>query len=152
MLTNSYTRSVPLNVSVAETAHDIMQLLLQRQTAIARIDYEPHLKPIGRKNLQAHPGPHLVEQLASMQPSINTSNDEINILLAYPATIRFLDLKRTKSGKKKRRYTAIYNRPLFGHIYGKGYSLTNMVNVTLQREFRSYFDSLQNVMKTIDLL
>lgn len=152
MLTEIYTRSVPLNVAVAETATDIMQLLIKRQTAIAQIDHEPHLKPPTKQKAQSHSGPHLKDRLSAMQPQIGTSSDQVRILLSYPATIRFLDLKKTKSGNKKRRYTAIYNRPLFGHLYGRGYSLSNMVNLALQQQYRNYFTNLRNVMQTIDLL
>lgn len=129
-----------------------MQLLVKRQTAIARIDYEPHLKPLTKRNAQSYSGPHLMDRLAGMQPKIDYTDNELRIELNYPATIRFLDLKKTKSGNKKRRYTAIYNRPLFGHLYGRGYSLSNMVNLALQQQYRNYLDNLQNVMKTIDLL
>lgn len=152
MLTEQYNRAVPFNVSVAESATDIMQLLVKRQTAIARIDYEPHLKPLTKRNAQSYSGPHLMDRLAGMQPKIDYTDNELRIELNYPATIRFLDLKKTKSGNKKRRYTAIYNRPLFGHLYGRGYSLSNMVNLALQQQYRNYLDNLQNVMKTIDLL
>ena len=152
MLTNLYTRSTPLSVVVADSAKEIMALLLNRQAAIARIDYEPHLKPLSKRNIQSHSGPHLMDRLASMQPKIDHTDNELRIELSYPATIRFLDLKKTKSGNKKRRYTAIYNRPLFGHLYGRGYSLSSMVNLALQQQYRNYFSILQEAMKTIDLL
>ncbi len=93
-----------------------------------------------------------MDRLASMQPKIDHTDNELRIELSYPATIRFLDLKKTKSGNKKRRYTAIYNRPLFGHLYGRGYSLSSMVNLALQQQYRNYFSILQDVMKTFDLL
>lgn len=86
-----------------------------------------------------------------MQAQINNDSDQVHILLNYPATIRFLDLKKTKSGQKKRRYTPIYNRPLFGHLYGRGYSLSNMVNIALQQQYQNYFTNLKNVMQTLEL-
>ena len=33
-----------------------------------------------------------------------------------PIHIRFLDLKKTRSGKKKRNYTPIYNRYVYGYL------------------------------------
>ena len=72
-------------------------------------------------------------------------------MINYPGTIRFLDLKKANNGKKKRYYTPIYNRPLFGHIYGSGYSLSNVINSALNQEYKNYFNNLQNVMQTIDL-
>ena len=150
MLTKVYTRSEPLSVTIANVASDIMQLLLKRQMTIAQT-YEPHLKPIGRRKLQSHPGPHLADKLATMQPQISASSNQVDILLDYPATIRFLDLKKTKTGAKKRRYTAIYNRPLFGLLYGRGYSLSSMVNLALQKEYQQYLSNLQETMKIIEL-
>lgn len=117
-----------------------MAKLLKRQSAIARMDYN-----------QRH-SPHLADVLTGMEAQVDRTDNEVQILLNYPATIRFLDLKKTRYGKKKRYYTPIYNRPLFGHLYGRGYSLSNMVNVALQQQYRNYFTNLQNVMKTIDLL
>ena len=96
--------------------------------------------------------PHLTDILSGIQPQVDRTDDEVQIQLNYPATIRFLDLRKTKYGKKKRVYSPIYNRPLFGHLYGRGYSLSNMVNLALQQQYRNYFANLQNVMKTIDLL
>lgn len=140
MITDLYTRTTPLNESVADSARDILAKLLKRQSAIARMDYN-----------QRH-SPHLADVLAGMEAQVDRTDDEVQILLNYPATIRFLDLKKTRYGKKKRYYTPIYNRPLFGHLYGRGYSLSNMVNMALQQQYRNYFTNLQNVMKTIDLL
>lgn len=140
MITDLYTRTTPLNESVADSARDIMAKLLKRQSAIARMDYN-----------QRH-SPHLADVLTGMEAQVDRTDNEVQILLNYPATIRFLDLKKTRYGKKKRYYTPIYNRPLFGHLYGRGYSLSNMVNVALQQQYRNYFTNLQNVMKTIDLL
>lgn len=140
MLTDLYTRTTPLNESVADSARDIMAKLLNRQAAIARIDYNQRTSP------------HLADVLDGMEAHVDRTEDEVQVLLNYPITIRFLDLKKTKYGKKKRYYTPIYNRPLFGHLYGRGYSLSNMVNVALQQQYRNYFTNLQNVMKTIDLL
>lgn len=140
MLTNLYTRSTPLSAVVADSAKDIMRLLLQRQAAIASMDYNRRRSP------------HLSDLLTGMQAQVDRTDDEVQIQLNYPATIRFLDLKKTKYGKKKRVYSPIYNRPLFGHLYGRGYSLSNAVNMAIQQEYRNYFANLQNVMKTIDLL
>ncbi len=89
MLTEQYDRTVPFNVSVAEAATDIMQLLVKRQAAIARIDYEPHLKPLSKRNAQSHSGPHLMDRLASIQPKIDHTDNELRIELSYPAIILF---------------------------------------------------------------
>lgn len=140
MLTNLYTRPTPLSAVVADSAKEIMRLLLQRQAAIASMDYNHRRSP------------HLSDLLTGLQAQVDRTDDEVQIQLNYPTTIRFLDLKKTKYGKKKRVYSPIYNRPLFGHLYGRGYSLSNAVNMAIQQQYRNYFANLQNVMKTIDLL
>ncbi|HIZ85766.1 MAG TPA: hypothetical protein IAC04_04680 [Candidatus Coprenecus stercoravium] len=37
--------------------------------------------------------------------------------IQYPMHIRFLDLKRTPGGKKKKVYEPIYNKYVYGYIY-----------------------------------
>lgn len=139
MLTKIYTRPVPLNTTIADAGKEILTKLLTRQTDIARIDYR-----------QRH-APHLADSLTPSLMSISSGADSVEILLNYPATIRFLDLKKAASGKKKRYYTPIYNRPLFGHLYGKGYSLSNVINAALQREYQNYTENLKNVLTSIEL-
>lgn len=102
MLTHSYTRTTPINQIVGAKAKEIFTRLIWRQKNIALMDYNQRNKP------------HLVDSLISLKPQIDITDDEVSIFVNYPATIRFLDLKKTKYGKKKRYYTPIYNRPLFG--------------------------------------
>lgn len=135
MLTNMYTRAAPLNQVVGAKAKEIFTRLIWRQKNIALMDYN-------QRNT-----PHLVDVLQVLEPRIETTDDEVNILIDYPATIRYLDLKKTKYGKKKRYYTPIYNRPLFGHLYGRGYSFATIINLALQQEYHNYFINLQRVTK-----
>lgn len=139
MVTKIYTRTAPLNTTIANAGREILTKLLSRQTDIARIDYR-------QRN-----APHLADSLTPSLLSINSGEDSVEILLNYPATIRFLDLKKAASGKKKRYYTPIYNRPLFGHLYGRGYSLSNVVNAALQREYQNYSENLKNAFTSIEL-
>ncbi len=138
MITELYTKSIPLNQKISQEASDLIGKLLERQAFIAETQY---LRRTG----------DLAATLRSKPYTISSTSDQLNILINYPATIRFLDLKRTATGKKKRYYTAIYNRPLFGHIYGKGYSLSNIINVALHSEIRNFFNNLKNVTQRIEL-
>lgn len=139
MITNLYTRITPINAIVADSAQTIFSLLLNRQSAIADIDYNR------RK------APHLADELTPALVDITSGENDVQIQINYPSTIRFLDLKKSKSGKKKKVYTPIYNRLLFGHVYGSGYSLSNVINVAMHKEFDNYFNNLRNVMQTIQL-
>lgn len=139
MTTKIYTRPTPLNHTIAEAGRDILTKLLIRQTAIARMDY------------RQRSAPHLSDSLTPSILSIRSGENAVEIELNYPATIRFLDLKKAASGRKKRYYTPIYNRPLFGHLYGKGYSLSNVINAALQRDYLNYSENLKNALNAIDL-
>lgn len=139
MLTTLYTRSTPLNVIVASAAKEIFSLLLQRQSAIAEMDYNHHRAPYLHDVLQ----PSLAE--------ITPNDDGVQVVINYPMTIRFLDLKKAKSGKKKRYYSPIYNRSLFGHVYGRGYSLSNVINSALYTEYQNYSQNIKNVMESTTL-
>lgn len=42
--------------------------------------------------------------------------DGLSVELSYPIHIRFLDLKKGASGKRKKRYAPIYNKYVYGYI------------------------------------
>ena len=48
----------------------------------------------------------------SGQPEVS----DLKVSLPYPKHIRFLDMKKSRSGKKKKRYAAIYNKQVYGHL------------------------------------
>jgi hypothetical protein len=52
---------------------------------------------------------------------IMKSSRNVKMIINYINSIRFLDLKKTATGKKKRLYHPIYNRPLYGYIYNFTY-------------------------------
>lgn len=41
---------------------------------------------------------------------------DTTVSIPYPVHIRFLDMKKTRTGKKKRAYTPIYNRYVYGYL------------------------------------
>ena len=41
---------------------------------------------------------------------------EMKVSVPYPKHTRFLDMKKTRTGKKKRRYEPIYNNYVYGYI------------------------------------
>ena len=44
------------------------------------------------------------------------SVQSMSVIVSYPKHIRFLDMKKSRSGKKKKRYAAIYNKQVYGHL------------------------------------
>lgn len=53
--------------------------------------------------------------LARALASKATVQDAI-VSIPYPVHIRFLDMKKTRTGKKKRAYAPIYNRYVYGYL------------------------------------
>ena len=41
---------------------------------------------------------------------------DMTLSLTYPLHIRFLDMKKAKSGKKKKNYVPIYNKYVYGYL------------------------------------
>ena len=41
---------------------------------------------------------------------------DMKVSVPYPKHIRFLDMKKTRTGKKKRRYEPIYNKYVYGYL------------------------------------
>ena len=44
------------------------------------------------------------------------SVQSMSVTVSYPKHIRFLDMKKSRSGEKKKRYAAIYNKQVYGHL------------------------------------
>ncbi len=60
----------------------------------------------------------LAEKLASGIYTVMANDDGAQLTINYPKFIRFLDMKKSRSGRMKRVYHPIYNRPLYGFVYG----------------------------------
>lgn len=60
--------------------------------------------------------------LASKPYTVSTSSEGASMQVNYLATMRFLDLKKTKFGKKKKRYAPIYNKYVYGFLMGFTYN------------------------------
>ena len=63
----------------------------------------------------------LASMLGGNNFNVMASSARVQLIINYISTIRFLDLKKTASGGKKRNYVAIYNKVLFGFLYGRTY-------------------------------
>jgi hypothetical protein len=87
-----------------EVLSDTGGRLLKQQSDIADI----YLKRTG----------WLSEKLASGIYTVLSNDDGAQLIINYPKFIRFLDMKKSRSGRMKRVYHPIYNRPLYGFVYG----------------------------------
>lgn len=64
----------------------------------------------------------LTSHLQSRPFHVNKSPAGARLIFDYLKKIRFIDMSKTASGKKKKNYHPIYNRILWGFIYGYAYS------------------------------
>ncbi len=87
----------------AEVLTDTGELLLKEQSQIAQI----YLYRTG----------YLTETLASNIAAVLSNEDGAAMIIKYPKYIRYLDLKKARSGRMKKVYHPIYNRPLYGYVY-----------------------------------
>lgn len=74
------------------------EVLLARQSAIASAKY-------GQRSGR-------LSDALQGSPSVQS----MSVTVSYPKHIRFLDMKKSRSGKKKKRYAAIYNKQVYGHL------------------------------------
>ena len=82
----------------------------------------------------------LTAQIAHVQKNAGGAT----LTFDYLVYLRFLDMKRSKSGKKKRVYGPVYNRPLWGFVYGYifgqlRYGLTDAVRQNIFNRIRESY-------------
>lgn len=138
MITNTFRKPKSLGKEIVKASGLIVERLLAEQARIANQDYNRRTGG-------------LVSTLESKPYTVSETPSAVNLVINYPATIRFLDLKKTAKGKKKRYYSPIYNRPLFGHLYGSGYSLTNLISLAIHGQMDDFIEDMRQAFKTLDL-
>lgn len=88
-----------------ETAEDV----IKRQLSIAKTYYTRRSGA-------------LISNLSSRPFNVSKSVAGAKLIIRYVHHIRLLDLKKTASGKRKKVYHPIYNKPLYGYIYSYAYA------------------------------
>lgn len=120
---------------LSKAAGKFAERLLQRQMKILAENY-------------GQPTGSLYAGLARMPYTVTVGSDQIDVTIVYPRTIRFIDLRRIKKGGElKHSYVPIYNRITSSYMYGRGYSLANLVNIICWEHIQS---SLEDVTTTIN--
>ena len=112
----------------------LMQEMINTQSNIARSAYKQHSSP------------SLYEKLKPDIATVSTSGGELNININYPLTIRLLDLKRGRANKEKTNYTPIYNKILFGYLFGRSNSLADRFRVELFERWQAHYRELNAIM------
>jgi hypothetical protein len=84
----------------------------------------------------------LAEKLLSGIYQVTQTTDGANMVINYPDYIRFLDLKKIRSGRMKRVYHPIYNRPLYGFVYGYAFARLRVVMNSNIRDAMAVKDKL----------
>lgn len=81
---------------------------------------------------------HLMDLLNS---SVTVSDCKVNI--PYPIHIRFLDMKKTRAGKRKKRYFPIYNKYVYGYLKS---DIWRMLNAFIPKQM---IKAIEGTIKTI---
>jgi hypothetical protein len=84
----------------------------------------------------------LAEKLLSGIYQVNKTGDGANMVINYPDYIRFLDLKKSRRGRLKKVYHPIYNRPLYGFVYGYAFARLRVVLNSTIRDAMAVEDKL----------
>ncbi len=90
--------------------------------------------------------------LSSLQQSVSVSHtgQGLSMLLNYPKHIRFLDLKKTGKKRKKRNYTPIYNKYVYGYIMGCAYKRLSVgLGYAIKRDVFDRLTALNLKTKTV---
>ncbi len=87
----------------------------------------------------------LISNLTGRNFAVMSSSRGVRLIIDYIKYIRFLDLKKTAKGKKKKNYHPIYNRPLYGYIYNITYpklqnGLSNNVRERTVKPMKAIFE------------
>jgi hypothetical protein len=107
MISQQYTRNLIIGEFAAEVFNESATLMLQEQYKEAAGFFQTRS---GR----------LLANLSG-KPWRTTAGDNPSMTIDFVRHIRFLDLKKTARGKKKKVYRRIYNRFFHGYIYGYAY-------------------------------
>lgn len=65
---------------------------------------------------------HLDAQLSGDPVKVQQSGSDVSMTIDYLGYMKFLDLKKTSKGKRKKRYAPIYNKYVFGFLMGYTYN------------------------------
>ncbi len=91
---------------------------------------------------------HIGKSLKNQAFKVSGTQGSATLDLDYLIDLRFLDMKATKYGKKKL-YGPVYNKPLWGYVYGYVFgTLRYGLSTTVQRDiFNAIRESYKNTLQ-----
>jgi len=109
MISQKYKKGMLIQDYAANVMHETGEAINKRQISIASNRVK---QKSGRtkKSLQGRPF------------SVMRTVTGAKLVLRYQARIRFMDMKLSASGNLKKQRYAIYNKPIYGLVYGFAYS------------------------------
>ena len=133
MISDQFTRGMLFEQFTAQVLQNAAPKIMSEQADRVELYYNP------RTN-------HIVDSLRENTFRVLNSGGGASLEFGYLIDLRFLDLKLTASGKKKKLYGPVYNRPLWGYVYGYifgtlRYGLTQAVQTQI-------FDQIRESYKT----
>ncbi|MCW3784935.1 hypothetical protein [Plebeiibacterium sediminum] len=107
MLSQEHKKGLLVNriVSILDTTGENV---LKQQLSIARSSYNRR-------------SGSLFSKLSQKSYSVKNKTVNPSLVIDYPKHIRFLDMKLNGKGIPKETYAPIYNKPLYGFIFGYAY-------------------------------
>ena len=108
MLSQQYKKGLSFVDHSAAVLEDTAEKLLHEQRGILETYYNRRTGTLAR---------HLQSRIFN----VKRSERGVSLIIDYLAQIRFMDLRKTASGKRKKIYHPIYNQPLYGYLFGYAY-------------------------------
>lgn len=109
MISQKYKKGLSFHDFTAEVMYKAGEDITRSQRNILRTYYVQRTRDLER-------------HLASRPFAVMKSSAGARLVISYMKQIRFMDLRLTAKGKKKRLYHPIYNKPVYGYIYGYAYN------------------------------
>jgi len=87
---------------------------------------------------------HIADSLRNQSFTVQKLGDAAILQFNYLLDLRFMDIKTTAKGNKKRVYGPVYNKPLWGYVYGYifgtlRYGLTKQVQSEIFNQIRESY-------------
>lgn len=108
MMTEEFQKGLSFQEHSMDILDDTAEKLFRQQTGILSTYYNR------RSGL-------LAAHLQSRPFTVHRVSLGVSMVIDYIKQIRFMDMKKTSTGKKKRIYEPIYNKPLYGFLFGYAY-------------------------------
>ena len=108
MISQNNSKKILLINHTADVLVDTTEKLLHEQSGILETYYNRRTGT-------------LAQHLKSRPFNVKKSAEGVRLIISNISQIRFMDLKKTAAGKRKKIYHPIYNKPVYGYLFGYAY-------------------------------